>query len=181
MRIIAGQWRGRRLTAPAGATTRPTADRARETLFSMLTSRMGGFSGLRVADLFAGSGALGLEALSRGAAHCIFVERDRAALAVLRDNIATLGAVDTDVRAQAVESLPPLQAPLDLVMMDPPYGDCDWPALTSRLIDHGWIGRETVVTIEGGAGSVPPASRLGKVTDRKVGKAMLSIYQGFAD
>jgi 16S rRNA (guanine966-N2)-methyltransferase len=181
MRIIAGEWRGRRLTAPAGATTRPTADRARETLFSMLTSRMGGFSGLRVADLFAGSGALGLEALSRGAAHCIFVERDRAALAVLRDNIAALGAVDTDVRAQAVETLGPFQAPLDLVMMDPPYGDCDWPALTSRLIDHRWIGSETVVTIEGAVGSVPAASRLVKVTDRKVGKAMLSIFQGFVD
>ena len=70
MRIIAGDWRGRKLTAPAGDTTRPTADRTRETLFSMLVSRLGSFEGLSVADLFAGSGALGLEALSRGAARC---------------------------------------------------------------------------------------------------------------
>jgi 16S rRNA (guanine966-N2)-methyltransferase len=76
MRIVAGQWRGRKLLAPEGDTTRPTADRTRETLFSMLTSRLGSFEGLRVADLFAGSGALGLEALSRGAAHAMFAEQD---------------------------------------------------------------------------------------------------------
>ena len=80
MRIIAGEWRGRPLQAPAGQGTRPTADRTRETLFSMLVSRIGSFEGLRVADLYAGSGALGLEALSRGAAHVTFVENDRIAL-----------------------------------------------------------------------------------------------------
>ena len=73
MRIISGEWRSRPLVAPKGDTTRPTADRTRETLFSMLTSRLGSFEDLRVLDLFAGSGALGLEALSRGAAHCTFV------------------------------------------------------------------------------------------------------------
>ena len=89
MRIIAGQWRGRKLIAPAGETTRPTADRTRETLFSMLVSRLGTFEGLRVADLFAGSGALGLEALSRGAAGCVFVEQDAAAIrAQQRDRAA---------------------------------------------------------------------------------------------
>src|SRR3954469_11219990 len=92
MRIIAGQWRGRPLAAPPGQATRPTSDRAREALFSMLQSRIGSFEGLRVADLFAGTGALGLEALSRGAAHCVFVERDRAAIEAIRANIATLGA-----------------------------------------------------------------------------------------
>src|SRR5690606_40897806 len=84
MRIIAGEWRGRKLRAPEGETTRPTADRTRETLFSMLASRLGSFEGLVVADLFAGSGALGLEALSRGAATAIFAEQDRDALDVLR-------------------------------------------------------------------------------------------------
>ena len=79
LRIIAGQWRGRKLQAPPGETTRPTADRTRETLFSMLVSRLGSFEGLSVADLFAGSGALGLEALSRGAGSCVFVEQDPAA------------------------------------------------------------------------------------------------------
>ena len=88
MRIIAGDWRGRKLTAPAGDTTRPTADRTRETLFSMLVSRLGSFEGLSVADLFAGSGALGLEALSRGAARCTFVEQDAAALKALKAKAA---------------------------------------------------------------------------------------------
>ena len=77
MRIVAGDWRGRKLVAPKGEATRPTADRTRETLFNMLASRLGSFNDLRIADLFAGSGALGIEALSRGAAHCLFAEQDR--------------------------------------------------------------------------------------------------------
>ena len=101
MRIIAGAWRGRPLAAPAGAATRPTADRARETLFSMLTSRLGTFEGLTVADLFAGTGALGLEALSRGAAHATFVETDRSALAALKANIAKLGAAERAAHERA--------------------------------------------------------------------------------
>ena len=84
MRIIAGEWRGRPLTAPKGDATRPTADRTRETLFSMLTSRIGSFEGLAVGDFFAGSGALGFEALSRGAATCLFVEQDKRAVEAIR-------------------------------------------------------------------------------------------------
>src|SRR3546814_2036822 len=91
MRIIAGQWRGRPLVAPKGDATRPTADRTRETLFSMLLSRIGSFEGLSVGDFFAGSGALGYEALSRGAASCVFVEKDRPALDGIRANGARLG------------------------------------------------------------------------------------------
>ena len=92
MRIIAGGWRGRKLIAPAGDTTRPTGDRTRETLFNMLASRLGDFDGLTVADLFAGSGALGLEALSRGAASCLFVEQEAAAAETIRRNITALDA-----------------------------------------------------------------------------------------
>ena len=92
MRIISGQWRSRPLIAPKGDTTRPTADRTRETLFSMLTSRLGSFDDLAILDLFAGSGALGLEALSRGAATCTFVEHDAAALKALENNIEKLGS-----------------------------------------------------------------------------------------
>ena len=88
MRIIAGEWRGRPIEAPPGRGTRPTADRARETLFSMLASRLGSFEDLRVADLFAGSGALGLEALSRGAASVTFVESDPAAIERVRPMIS---------------------------------------------------------------------------------------------
>src|SRR5205809_5203797 len=99
MRIIAGTWRGRLLEAPAGHATRPTADRVRETLFSMLASRLGSFEDLRVADLFAGSGALGLEALSRGAAAVTFVENNAIAAAAIKSNIAKLGASE---RAQVL-------------------------------------------------------------------------------
>jgi tRNA1(Val) A37 N6-methylase TrmN6 len=99
MRIVAGEWRGRKLVAPKGEATRPTADRARETLFNMLNSRLGSFEDLRIADLFAGSGALGLEALSRGAAHVLFVEQDRAALDAIRANIA---ALDEQVKKKAL-------------------------------------------------------------------------------
>src|SRR6185312_6631754 len=94
MRIIAGKWRGRTLEAPAGLATRPTADRVRETLFSMLASRLGSFEDLRVADLFAGSGALGLEALSRGAASATFVENGAKASAAIRRNADKLAVTD---------------------------------------------------------------------------------------
>ena len=86
MRIISGTWRGRVIEAPPGQATRPTADRVRETLFSMLTSRLGSFEDLRIADLFAGSGALGFESLSRGAGHATFVESDAKASAIIRRN-----------------------------------------------------------------------------------------------
>lgn len=119
MRIIAGQWRGRPLIAPAGDATRPTSDRTREALFSMLASRLGSFEGLKVADVCAGTGALGLEALSRGAAHCTFVERERGAIEALRTNIAKLGA-QAELRAIAAESFH--GGAFDLVLIDPPYG-----------------------------------------------------------
>ena len=93
MRVIAGQWRGRPLVAPAGQGTRPTADRTREALFSMLVSRIGSLEGLRVADLYAGSGALGIEALSRGAAQAVFVENDPAAVRAIRANLSPRATV----------------------------------------------------------------------------------------
>ena len=112
MRIIAGDWRGRPLAAPEGRGTRPTSDRAREGLFSMLASRLGTFEGLRVADLFAGTGALGLEALSRGAAHCLFVDSDRDAVASIRRNLDRFGeGTRADDRAQGVVHAPPPPAP----------------------------------------------------------------------
>lgn len=143
MRIIAGAWRGRALVAPPGDATRPTADRTREALFSMLTSRLGSFAELRVADIFAGTGALGLEALSRGAAHCTFIERDREALAALKANIDKLGATGTDVRAQAAEGF--TGGPYDLVFLDPPYGSALGQKVLSRLaLNAGtWASIET--------------------------------------
>lgn len=148
MRIIAGEWRGRPLVAPKGDATRPTADRMREALFSMLASRLGSFDDLAVADLFAGSGALGLEALSRGAATCLFVEQDRAALDALKANIAKLGAKGADVRATSVMALGPAPKPLDLILMDPPYASGAGNVALDKLARLGWAGPATWISIE---------------------------------
>jgi 16S rRNA (guanine966-N2)-methyltransferase len=117
VRVVAGDFKGRRLHAPRGARTRPTADRVREALFSML----GDVSGARVLDLYAGSGALGIEALSRGAESAVFVERDQQALAALRRNLEAVGAA-ADVRRQDVlRFLARPEGTFDLVFCDPPY------------------------------------------------------------
>ena len=181
LRIIAGQWRGRKLQAPAGDTTRPTADRTRETLFSMLVSRIGDFEGLAVADLFAGSGALGLEALSRGAASCIFVEQDAAALRALRANIANLNAApQCDVRAASVLTLGPAKAPIDLILLDPPYNSGAGAVALDKLQRLGWIGEGTWISLETAAGEEPKVKGLEAVADRKVVKARITLLRQLA-
>jgi 16S rRNA (guanine966-N2)-methyltransferase len=178
MRIVAGQWRGRTLVAPEGQATRPTADRARETLFSMLVSRIGTFEGLAVADLFAGSGALGLEALSRGAASCLFVESDAAAIRALRKNVANLRAQPMcDVRAASVLALGPAKAPLDLVLLDPPYGTGAGVVALERLVRLGWIGEATWISLETAADEEPKVKALETVAERRVGKARLTLLR----
>lgn len=128
MRIVAGDLRGRRLVAPAAAATRPTTDKVREAVFNALAS-LDVVVDARVVDLYAGSGALGIEALSRGAAHCTFVERDRGAVRAIDENIATLGVGDRSrvVVGDGIASA--AQLPADLVFADPPYGFDDWPRL----------------------------------------------------
>ena len=178
MRIVAGEWRGRKLAAPEGDGTRPTADRTRETLFSMLVSRLGSFEGLAVADLFAGSGALGLEALSRGAASCIFVEQAAPAIRALRSNVAALHAqARSDVRASSVLSLGPAKVPLDLILLDPPYRSGAGEVALDKLARLGWIGPATWVSLETEAGEVPNVRRLEVIADRKVGKARLTLLR----
>jgi len=178
MRIVAGQWRGRKLSAPQGDATRPTADRTRETLFSMLVSRLGSFEDLRVADLFAGSGALGLEALSRGAAHCTFVEQDAAAIRALRANVAALrAAAECDVRAASVLALGPAKEPLDLILLDPPYGSGAGAVALDKLVRLGWIGPATWVSLETEASEEPKVRSLEAVADRKVGKARITLFR----
>lgn len=178
LRIIAGQWRGRKLQAPPGETTRPTADRTRETLFSMLVSRLGSFEGLSVADLFAGSGALGLEALSRGAGSCVFVEQDPAALRALRTNVANLQAApQCDVRAASVLALGPAKAPLDLVLLDPPYGSGAGAVALDKLQRLGWIGEATWISLETAAAEEPKVKGLEMVAERKVGKARITLLR----
>jgi 16S rRNA (guanine966-N2)-methyltransferase len=178
MRIIAGQWRGRTITAPKGDATRPTADRTREALFSMLVSRLGDFEGLRVADLFAGSGALGLEALSRGAAHCLFVEQDKAALDALRANITHLGAgAQSDVRQQSVLNLPHAAQPYDLVMMDPPYESGAGAVALDKLNRIGWIAPHCWVSIETSKREVIDIAGFEADAVRDHGKARLHLLR----
>ncbi len=176
MRIIAGEWRGRRLSAPRGEATRPTGDRTRETLFSMLTSRLGGFEDLQVADLFAGSGALGLEALSRGAAHCLFVEQDRDAIDAMRRNIAALGASERSrVDAGSVLQLRSINEPYDLILLDPPYHTGAGCVALDRLLRLGWIGEATWVALETANDEAVEVSGLAIEAERKVGKAKLTL------
>ena len=177
MRVIAGQWRGRPLVAPKGAQTRPTADRTREALFSMLTSRLGSFEGLSAADFFAGSGALGIEALSRGAARCLFVEQDRAAIEALRANLARLGATGGEVRAGSVLALGPAPAPLDLVLMDPPYGSGAGAVALDKLARLGWIGPESWVSLETAFNEAVQVAGFAIDAERVHGKARLTLLR----
>jgi len=182
MRIIAGEWRGRRVAAPDGDTTRPTADRTRETLFSMLVSRIGSFEGLSVADLFAGSGALGLEALSRGAAQALFVEQDAAAVRTLRANIAAFDAqAKCDVRAASVMGLGPAKSQPDIVFMDPPYGTGAGPVALDKLNRLGWIASSTWVSIETAKGEDVAVKGFTIEATRDSGKARLHLLRPAAD
>ena len=177
MRVIAGQWRGRKLVTPGGIATRPTADRTRETLFSMLSSRLGSFEELRVADLFAGSGALGIEALSRGAAFACFVEQDRAALDAIRANLSALGGTDRSiVRATSALKLPRNEN-FDLVLADPPYGNGSGTAAARAVADAGFIALGGWLAIETARGD--PVSCDGLVTEaeRDVGRARLTLLR----
>ncbi len=154
-RIIAGAARGRRLRTPPGTATRPTSDRVREALFSALESALGTISGLRVLDLFAGSGAVGLEARSRGAASVVLVEADRATAALIRTNAGDLGFDDVDVRAmkaqrwvEEVSDGVPVQ--FDVAYVDPPYAmsSVDVADLLTGLLGAGRLAADAVVVVE---------------------------------
>lgn len=133
MRVVAGELGGRRLIAPAGVTTRPTTDKVREALFNSLVAQ-GIVADAVVVDLFAGSGALGIEAISRGAARCTFVERDRGALAALRANLTALRIEDraTVVTSDVMAWVPAMRG-VDVALVDPPYTFDAWPTLLERL------------------------------------------------
>lgn len=178
MRIVAGEWRGRKLVAPKGDLTRPTADRTRETLFSMLASRLGSFEGLSVLDLFAGSGALGLEALSRGAAHCLFVEQEAEAVKAIKANISALDARGrTTVQHGSVMSLGPAKAPHDLILLDPPYFTNAANVALDRMIRLGWIAPSTWIAVETARTEDVDVKLLELLAERRVGKAKLSLLK----
>jgi 16S rRNA (guanine966-N2)-methyltransferase len=177
MRIVAGQWRGRTLVAPEGAATRPTGDRVRETLFSMLASRLGSFDALRVADIYAGSGALGLEAMSRGAAFACFVDNDARAIVAIRKNIERLGAAArTRVLSRGAESLPPEQ-PFDLVFADAPYSSGSGTAALRQILAARWAVAGAWIAIETERGDRVDPQGCTVETERDVGRARITLLR----
>ncbi len=177
MRIIAGKWRSRVIAAPPSLSTRPTADRTRETLFSMLASRIGSFEDLAVADLFAGSGALALEALSRGAAHATLVEIDAAARKASAANAATLGA-EVKLLATSALKLPPVAAPFDLIFADPPYATGSGNAVRTAVEQAGWLAPGGWLAIETARGDRVEPGTLRLDAERDTGPARLTLLQG---
>ena len=178
MRIISGQWRSRPLVAPKGDVTRPTADRTRETLLSMLASRLGSFEELAVLDLFAGSGALGHEALSRGAAYCTIVEHDAAALKALETNIEKLGAkAQSDIRRSSVLSLGSAIKPFDVILMDPPYASGAGSVALDKLGRLGWFAPSAWISIETSNKEDIDVKGFNIDTIRNVGKARITLLR----
>ena len=192
MRIIGGEFGGRKLVAPRGNDTRPTADRVKEAMFSILqASTVGGdlarapFEGSRVLDLYAGSGALGLEALSRGAAEAVFVEQHRAALGALSDNLRVLGigARATVIASSVSRSLAKVRAlgPFELALVDPPYADVasgTVSKLLESLIEAGALAPGGLLMLEHASRDAAPAIA-GTTLDRsrKYGDTTLSLYR----
>ena len=160
LRIIGGAWRGRRLQVPEDAAIRPTSERAREALFSRLSARLGSLEGLAVADIFAGSGALGFEALSRGAALCTFIETAPAAHRSIAASAAALGAQDrVSLLTVPAAQAPVLSSPAHLMFLDPPYSHAFEPALLTGLAGKGWIDSATWISLEVPAGPERPVLR----------------------
>jgi len=167
VRVVAGDLRGRRIEAPTSEATRPTTDMVREAVFNALGS-LDVVQGARVLDLFAGTGAMGIEALSRGAAHCVFVENDRAALAVLRSNIATLGISDkSTVIAGDADGTAAHQQEIDLLIADPPYGFDAWAGLLASVT-------APLVVLESGR-PIGPIAGFETVREKKYGRTHVSF------
>ncbi|MBB6120358.1 16S rRNA (guanine(966)-N(2))-methyltransferase RsmD [Nocardiopsis algeriensis] len=171
-RIIAGTAGGRRISAPEGRNTRPTSDRTREALFSSVSSDLGSLQGLRVMDLYAGSGAIGLEALSRGADHALLVEADRRAAQVVRSNIAALRLPGARLVADRVERVVAREnsgEPYDLVVADPPYSvtEEEVAAVLGDLLARGWLAPDPLVVVERSKRSPEPAWPDGLAADRR--------------
>ncbi|GAB0118876.1 16S rRNA (guanine(966)-N(2))-methyltransferase RsmD [Acidisoma sp. 7E03] len=179
MRIIGGRWRGRRLAAPLGADTRPTADRARQALFDMLMHSPWAADALReatVLDVFAGTGAMGLEALSRGAARACFIENARPALAALRANIAACKAEALAEVIAADARTPPRGPACSVIFLDPPYGRGLVPAALAGLGPAGWLAPGALIIAEVGSEEPPPVETA-LLADRRFGAARICAFR----
>jgi 16S rRNA (guanine966-N2)-methyltransferase len=144
----------------------------------MLQSRVGSFQELRVADLFAGTGALGLEALSRGAIHCLFVDSDRNAVASIQRNVAALGAAGrADVRSQALEYAPPPAAPCDIVFLDPPYRTGLAEMALDRICNPAWVAPGGLVSLETDSDRPAPPPGFSVEAERRFGKAHILLLR----
>ncbi|MCW2748244.1 MAG: methyltransferase [Nocardioidaceae bacterium] len=177
-RIIAGTAGGRQLKTPPGAATRPTTDRVREALFSSLESSFGSLDGLRVLDLYAGSGAIGLEALSRGATSADLVERDKRTAALIRANAQGVGLAGATVHATTAEAYvknPPPQ-PFDIVFLDPPY-ELETALLESLLAAlgaDGWLAEDAMVIVERSKrGDFTWPATIDHIREKKYGETIL--------
>jgi 16S rRNA (guanine966-N2)-methyltransferase len=185
-RIIAGVAGGRRLATAPGATTRPTADRAREGLFATVLAVLGGLDGAAVLDLYAGSGAVGLEALSRGASDVLLVEAESRAARVIRQNIALVGLPGAQLITDKVDRVlargPGEARARDFVFADPPYaaGDDELAQMLIALVRHGWLAPGALVAIERSTRSGPPAWPVGYETDRSRRYGEATLWYGLA-
>jgi 16S rRNA (guanine966-N2)-methyltransferase len=178
MRIVGGRYKGRAIAAPEGRDTRPTSDRAREAMFNILAHAAWspGVEGRRVLDLFAGSGALGFEAMSRGAAFALFVETEAAARGAIRDNVEAFGLFgNTRIHRRDATDLGVKPAglgdPFDLVFMDPPYAKGLGETALTRLAPGGWITPDALVVWEVGADEAPVTNGYDVLDTRTYGAA----------
>jgi 16S rRNA (guanine966-N2)-methyltransferase len=183
-RIIGGEAGGRRITTPAGDRTRPTSDRVREALFSAVDAELGSLHGLRFLDVYAGSGAVGLEARSRGAGVVTLVERDRRTARVIRDNVAGLGLGRVEVVvADVARALGhPPRAPYDVVFADPPYAveEAQVSAVLAALRGNGWLSPGALVVVERSSRSPEPAWPEGLAGDRSRRYGETVLWYGHA-
>lgn len=183
MRIIAGKFRSRKLLPPPSSITRPTADRTRESIFNIINN-LGGFKieDATVLDAFAGSGALGLEALSRGAAHVSFLEKNPQAIKILKENIASLDISSQCSIIQGDATRPPKAPhPMELIFLDPPYDQAIEEPCLMGLQNQGWINSDTLIILETSTKrslNLPPKAAL--IDQRRYGAALISFlsYEG---
>lgn len=178
MRIIAGDWRGRKLLRPSEAITRPTTDRVREALFSIITSQIKSFQNTYILDAFAGSGAFGLEALSRGAECILFAEKSPSARHILMQNIDSLQCSQKCTIIHDIFKIPTTQKAFTVIFMDPPYGEqLEFKAIP-LLVEHGYINDSTLIIIETHSDAIPETlSPLNQLMSKKYGKCALSFWK----